>query len=133
MKKKVPVPAGSGIRILLIDDDPFMNGLYKLGLERNGFEMVSVFDGFEGIKKAAEIHPDIILLDLMMPQIDGFETLKRLKADPKTKDLPVIILSTLSQSADVQRAMEAGAKSYFVKTETLPVEAAQKIHDILGR
>ena len=81
----------NGTRVLIVDDDAFLSGIYatKLGLE--GFTVISARDGEEGLKTAVKELPDLILLDVLMPKLDGFEVLKRLKEDPSTKDIPVIM------------------------------------------
>ncbi|MEY4745032.1 MAG: hypothetical protein RL272_977 [Candidatus Parcubacteria bacterium] len=124
-----PVP---GIKILIIDDDPFISGMYATRLVNDGFTVVTAPDGFQGLKKAAEEKPTIILCDVLMPKMDGFETLRRLKEDPALAKIPVMMLTSMSQKEDIDRGLRGGAVDYMVKTHTLPVEASSKIKSVLA-
>ncbi len=126
-----PKPAMSGVKVLIIDDDPFISGMYATRLTNDGFAVSSAPDGFQGLKKAAEVKPDVILLDILMPKMDGFETLKRLKEDPSLASIPVLMLTSMGQKEDIERGIRAGAVDYMVKTNTLPVDASDKIKSVL--
>jgi CheY-like chemotaxis protein len=132
-KKKVPRPIINGRRakVLVVDDDAFISGIYILSLERIGFDIKVVRNGLEGLEAAKADRPDIILLDLMMPKMDGFETLQRLKKDKNLKDIPVLVLSSLSQKEDTARALELGATDYLKKNETLPKQCILKVYRAL--
>jgi CheY-like chemotaxis protein len=121
------------VKILIIDDDVFMSGMYSTRLLRDGFEVVTATDGMLGIQKAKSEKPDVILCDVLMPLLDGFETLTRLKADPQTAAIPVMMLTSMGQKEDVDRGLKAGAADYMVKTNTLPVDASDKIKKLIGR
>jgi DNA-binding response OmpR family regulator len=101
--------------ILVVEDDPFISNVHKRKLSKEEFEVSLASNGQEAIDFVKKRKPDIILLDLIMPVKDGFETLKELKADPNLKDIKVIILSNLSQEEDKQKVMEMGAIDYVVK------------------
>lgn len=101
--------------ILVAEDDAFYANIYKVKLEKEGFEVTVVGDGQQAIDKLKEKAPDLLILDLIMPEVDGFEALERIKADPKTKDIKVIVLSNLGQDEDVERAKKLGALEYVVK------------------
>ena len=118
-------------KVLVIDDDSFITGIYTLTLTNEGFDVVLAKNGLEGIALAKKIMPHIILLDLVMPGIDGFETLERIKREEKLKPIPVVILSGLSQPEDIDRALHLGAVSYLRKTQTLPGDCLAKIREIL--
>lgn len=101
--------------ILLGEDDKFISKIYKTKLENVGYQVVHAVNGDELLKLARKENPDLIILDLIMPVKDGFETLKELKANPQTQNLKVVVLSNLSQEEDKQRIMELGAEEYLVK------------------
>jgi len=102
-------------RILLAEDDRFLRKAAEATLKRHGFSVVTASDGEEALRLAQAELPDLILLDLIMPKIQGFEVLRTLKANPPTAAIPVIIISNLGQAHDVQQALEAGAAAYLVK------------------
>jgi len=104
-------------KILVAEDDRFIASAYKMKLVKEQFDVELAFDGEEAITKARSFSPDIILLDLIMPKKDGFETLKELKSDPKLKDIPVIVSSNLGQKEDKDKALALGALDYFVKSD----------------
>ena len=113
-------------RILLAEDDRFLRRAAESALKRAGFTVVAAVDGEETLRLARAEPPDLIFLDLIMPKLQGFEVLKALKEDPATAAVPVIILSNLGQESDVQRAMEGGAVSYFIK-------ASLSLDDLVAR
>ncbi|HRN69987.1 MAG TPA: response regulator [Candidatus Woesebacteria bacterium] len=104
------------MKLLIIEDDVFFQKFYKSQLEAQGFEVDVGKNGNEGLEKIASFKPDVILLDIIMPEKDGFEVLESLAKDGSIKNLPVLIFSTLGQEKDVQRAMELGAKGYVNKS-----------------
>lgn len=118
-------------KVLIVDDDVFLSGIYATKLDLEGFEVDTARDGEEGLKAAAKSKPDIILLDVLMPKLDGFETLKRLKADPDLKDVPVIMLTNLGQKEDVEKGLQEGAEDYLIKAHFVPSEAVEKIRAVL--
>ena len=106
------------MKILLIEDDDFFREFYALKLKEKGVEVDVAEDGEEGLKKADENKPDIILLDLIMPKKDGFEVLQALSSQNLIPEIPVLVFSTLGQDEDIKKAIELGArdcinKSYF--------------------
>ncbi|MFZ5824884.1 MAG: response regulator [Bacillota bacterium] len=104
------------LRILLIEDDPDIQKMVELSLKYQGGHQVSVASGGkEGLEKANAVKPDLILLDVMMPEMDGYETCRRLKADPATQRIPVIFLSARAQQAEIQKGKDLGAIGYLVK------------------
>jgi DNA-binding response OmpR family regulator len=102
-------------RILLIEDDRFLRRAADAALRRHGFTVLTAVDGEEGLRLARAEKPDLVLLDLIMPGMQGFEVLKLLKADADTSSIPVIVLSNLGQDSDVQHALAAGAADYLIK------------------
>jgi DNA-binding response OmpR family regulator len=112
--------------ILLAEDDRFLCKAAAVELRRHGFSVLTGCDGEEALKLAREQQPDLILLDLIMPKIQGFEVLRCLKASPLTSDIPVIILSNLGQEKDALQAMEGGAIDFIVKANI-------SLKDLAGR
>jgi len=102
-------------RILVVEDDRFLRKAAEAALRRQGFTVLVASDGEEGLRMARSELPDLVLLDLIMPGLQGFEVLKLLKEEATTSAIPVIILSNLGQDSDVKKAMEAGAVDYLVK------------------
>ena len=104
------------LRILLIEDDPDIQKMVQLSLKYQGGHQVSVASGGkEGLAKAIAEMPDLILLDVMMPEMDGYETCRRLKADPATAQIPVVFLSARAQQSEIQKGRDLGAVGYLVK------------------
>lgn len=104
-------------RILLAEDDRFLQKAASTALRRRGYEVISATDGQEALRLAREHAPDLILLDLIMPKIQGFEVLRSLKADPSTSSIPVIVLTNLGQDADRHAALTDGAREYLIKAD----------------
>lgn len=118
--------------ILLVDDDLTLREMYEERLKSEGFTIVQASNGEEALSKAKDIKPNLILLDIMMPKINGFDVLKGLKADSELKDIPVIILTALIQDVDRVQGDKLGAADYIVKSETMPGEVITKIRNAIG-
>lgn len=104
------------LRILLIEDDPDIQRMVQLSLKfQGGHEVMVASGGQEGIAKAEQERPDLILLDVMMPEMDGYETCRRLKANPATASIPIVFLSARAQQSEIQKGRELGAIGYLVK------------------
>ena len=114
-------------KILLIEDDKFLRELIIQKLGREGYEVAEAPEGEAGLSKAKEEKPDLVLLDLILPGIDGFEVLSRMKKDPALASIPVIILSNLGQRDDVQKGIDLGAEDYLIKAHFTPGEIIEKI------
>jgi len=114
-------------KILIIEDDRFLRELISKKLTKEGFEVSEAIDGEEGIKKIKSEKPDLILLDLILPGIDGFEVLSKMKDDPTVSSIPVIILSNLGQKEDVEKGLKLGAVDYLIKAHFTPGEIIEKI------
>src|SRR3989339_725986 len=119
-------------KILSIEDDAFLSGLVSGKLAEHGFAVIAANLGAIGIKEAKAQKPALILLDLMLPDMSGFDILKEVKEDSETKDIPVVILSNLGGSGDLEKALALGAERYLVKSNVLPEEIAEIIEDILS-
>jgi two-component system alkaline phosphatase synthesis response regulator PhoP len=102
-------------KILIADDEEDVKVVVQLFLESKGYEIVTAFDGLDALDKTRQEKPDLILLDIMMPIMDGFEVCKKIKADPVTAEIPVVMLSASSHSESKARGLEAGAVEYIIK------------------
>ncbi len=118
-------------KILIVEDDKFLRELIGRKLTGEDFEIIEAVDGEEGMKKIKEEKPDLVLLDLILPGIDGFEVLAKMKVDPKIASIPVIILSNLGQREEVEKGLKLGATDYLIKAHFTPGEIIEKIKIIL--
>jgi CheY-like chemotaxis protein len=120
-------------RILIAEDDRILRRAGEVTLSKKGYLVVVAVDGEDALAKVHEYKPDLILLDVMMPKLDGFEVLTRLKDDPATRDIPVIMLSNLSEPSDIRKATDRGALAYLVKSSLRPDQLAEKVAETLAR
>ena len=118
-------------KILITEDDPLMSRLYQKIFTFEGHEVETAADGEEGLEKVRTYNPDIILLDVMMPKINGLQMLEKLKLDPATKSIPVIMLTNLSGQQDAETALSKGAVKYIIKSEHEPKEIADMVKEVL--
>jgi DNA-binding response OmpR family regulator len=118
--------------ILVVDDDPVIQKLLAVNFEMEGYRVVTAGDGVEGLERVASDHPDLVLLDVMMPRMDGLEVARRLKSDPVTAAIPILLLSAKAQSADVLGGLDAGADDYVTKPFD-PLELLEKVAALIGR
>lgn len=119
-------------KVLLVDDDPLIIRMYEHKLSADGYEVILAFDGEDGLVKAADTKPDVILLDLMMPKMNGIEALKHLKKDADTKKIPVVILTNIGDDqAYVKTTKELGAVDYLVKATTSLKELSARVASIV--
>ena len=118
-------------KILIIEDDTFLRELIVRKLSAEKIEISEAIDGEEGLKKIREEKPDLVLLDLILPSIDGFEVLAKIKADPVLAGVPVVILSNLGQQDEIKRGLELGATDYLVKANFTPGEIIEKVKQLL--
>lgn len=116
-----------GAFVLVVEDDKFLSNIHKTKLAKEGFEVEHAANGEEALKIARKRKPKLVLLDLIMPIKDGFETLKEFKEDSELKDVKIIILSNLSQEEDKQKALELGAAEYIVKANVFFREIVEKV------
>jgi len=117
--------------ILIIEDDKFLRELIVQKLLKEGYEIFEAVDGEDGIKKIKEQKPDLVLLDLILPGIDGFEVLSKMKEEPQISSIPVIILSNLGQREDVEKGLGLGAVDYLIKAHFTPGDIIEKIKKVL--
>lgn len=121
------------MKILIIEDDPFFQKFYKTQLEGQGFQLEVAKNGTVGLEKIDSFTPDVILLDIIMPDKDGFEVLETLSENGKIKNLRILVFSTLGQEKDVRRAMELGAKGFINKSFFDFDSLVTKIKQIAGK
>lgn len=115
-------------KVLLIEDDSFLSKVLEERLSDEGFDVVLAGNGEEGVQKAAVINPNIILLDMILPKMNGFDVLKELKSNLATKELPIIVLSNLGQDEDKELAKKLGAVDYLVKSDFSLKSIVDKIY-----
>jgi len=120
-------------KILFIEDESVLHKTIGEVLTQQGYEMISALDGEIGLRLAQTKKPDLILLDLILPKIDGFGVLKQLKEDEKTKGIPVIVLTNLEGMQDVERAIKMGASTYLVKSNYDLEEVVEKIKNAVDK
>jgi DNA-binding response OmpR family regulator len=118
--------------ILAADDDPDIRELVAFRLERSGYTVLQAADGEEALALALEHTPDLAVLDVMMPKMDGFEVVRRLRAEEATKRMPIIMLTARAQDSDVEEGFDAGADDYLRKPFS-PQELRARVQAILGR
>jgi len=118
-------------KILLAEDDKFISLAYLDGLKRAGYNVEHAKDGKEALEKIKSFSPDLVFLDIIMPEMNGFEVLEEIKKDEKFKNLPVIILSNLGQDTDITKGKELGAVDYLIKANFSMAEVIKKIESYL--
>lgn len=119
-------------KIILVEDDEIMGRMYRRVFSFGGFEITIATDGVDGLKKIKQILPDLVLLDVMMPKMNGLEVLEKLKLGPATKDIPVIMLTNLKIPEEIRLALENGAARYLVKCENEPQKVFEIAQEMLG-
>lgn len=119
-------------KILLVEDDDSLASVYQTRLEAEGFIIKRVPNGEEALAAALEMRPDLILLDVMMPKVSGFDVLDILRNTPETADLKIIMLTALSQESDKEKARNLGVDDYLVKSQVVISDVVQKVKERLG-
>lgn len=117
--------------ILLVEDDPFLVDIYSDKFKKAGYEADVVSDGQETLAKVKEIKPDLVVLDLVLPHIDGWEILRQIRQDSSLNDMPVILFSNLGQRSDIEKGLALGATKYLIKSQYTPSEVVEEIKKIL--
>ena len=114
-------------KILVVEDDSFVIDIYHNKLSQEGYEVIEARNGIEAMKKLEEVRPDLILLDIIMPYMDGMEVLRKIKKDEKLKTIPIILLTNLSQKEEINEGLGLGASDYLIKSHFTPSEVLEKI------
>ena len=120
-------------RVLIVDDDMTLRELYEERMRAEGYVILSAADGEEAIEKASKEKPDIILLDIMMPKINGIDVMKMLRGKEETANIPIIILTALVQEIDKIKGMMKPYDGYLIKSEIMPKEVVEKVKDSLSK
>jgi DNA-binding response OmpR family regulator len=118
-------------KILLVEDDPFLIDIYSDKFKKAGFEVEAVADGGLILNKVKETKPDLIVLDLVLPHLDGWEILKQIKEEANINQIPVILFSNLGQRSDIEKGLALGAVKYLIKSQYTPSEVVEEIKKIL--
>jgi len=118
--------------VLVVDDDPVIQRLLRVNFEMEGYDVIVAGDGVDGLERARAEHPDIVVLDIMMPRMSGLDVAKALKADPDTASIPVLLLSAKAQEADLQAGDESGADGYLTKPFD-PLQLLQRVEQLLTK
>lgn len=121
------------ITILLVEDDKFLVDIFATRLKSAGYNVIVANDGESGLQIATERRPHLILLDIIMPQMDGYEVLAKLQEQDMTKGIPVILLTNLGHEEDVEKGLKSGAAGYLIKAQYTPTEVLNKVKEILER
>lgn len=121
------------VKILLVEDDSFLLGMYATKFELDGFKVIMAEDGEKAVRVALKELPDIILLDIVLPKLSGFEVLKQLKQESATAKIPVILLTNLSQRDEIEQGLKMGAEDYLIKAHFMPSEVVEKIKKVLNK
>ncbi len=108
-----------------------LHGMYTQKFRNQGYEVVSAYNGADGVKMTETEKPDVVLLDVIMPKMDGFVALKKIRKNPVTAKVPVILLTNLGQEEDVRKGRELGADDYFIKANHTPQEVVDKVKALL--
>ncbi len=120
-------------KILIIEDDFFIRELYNRQFVKDGYTVVTAEDGPDGLIKASQENPDLILLDIMLPKLNGLDLLRTLKSKPETKPIPVILLTNLGQESVIKEGFEYGAESYLIKSAYTPSQIIEEIKNFLAQ
>ena len=118
--------------VLVVDDDPVILKLLEVNFEMEGFQVVRAADGAEGLERAREVRPDIVVLDVMMPRMTGYEVAKALREDDGTAHIPIIFVTARAQSSDVEKGMELGVEDYVTKPFD-PLDLIDRVNALLAR
>ena len=124
--------ADKQIHVLLVEDDTFLANIYKTKFEMEGFVVDVAENGELGLKEVQKRQPDLVLLDILLPKMDGFTVLQHMKEDAELKNIPVILLTNLGQKDDVEKGLKLGAADYLIKAHFKPSETVDKVKSVLG-
>jgi len=118
--------------ILLVEDDPFLIDIYSTKLKDAGFAVETAQDGEEALRKTKDLMPDLLLLDIVLPTVNGWEVLREIKKDPRFNYLKIMVLSNLGEKEEIEKGLKNGATKYLVKAHYTPTEVIKQIKELLG-
>lgn len=119
-------------KILIVEDDPLMSRMYEKIFSFDKYDIVMAENGEEGVDKARNEKPNLILMDIMMPKMNGLEALEKIKADPELKNIPVVMLTNLAGDKDAETALAKGAVKYIIKSEQDPKQVSDMVKEVLA-
>ncbi len=125
------MPSKKKIKVLIVEDEETLSQMYSMKFEKEGFDVKASLDGADALEQAKSFKPDFILLDIILPGLDGFSVLGSLKEDKDLKKVPVIMLTNLGQSEDIEKGKKLGAIDYLVKANCTPMEVVEKVREHL--
>lgn len=120
-------------KLLIIEDDRFIAKMYQTKLDLEGYDVEVAENGAVGVEKIKSFEPDLVLLDIIMPEMDGFGVLEAIRDDDAINSTPVVVMSNLAQEDHLKRAKALGAKDYIVKSQFTPMDVVKKIKEVLAR
>lgn len=120
-------------KILIAEDEPILMEMYRVYFEKAGFEVLNAENGQVCIEIVKKDKPDILLLDVLMPRLNGWDVLKELKNNPETKDMPILVLSNLSQTQEIQKGLDLGADDYIIKSDLTPKDLLAKVEKTISK
>lgn len=120
-------------KILLVEDEKMLADMYVAKFSKEGLSVMRAEDGVQGLELAKKHKPDVVLLDIILPKLDGFAVLKELKNDPQLSDVHILLLSNLGQDEDVEKGKKLGADDYFIKANHTPAEIVEKVKYLLSK
>ncbi|HKZ34845.1 MAG TPA: response regulator [Patescibacteria group bacterium] len=120
-------------KILVVEDDFFIRDLYEKQLQLSGFLVVGASDGEQGVEKTKQEKPDLVLLDIMLPKMNGLDVLKNIKSNPEIKETRIILLTNLGQESVIKEGFALGAEGYLVKSAYTPSQVVEEVKNLLGQ
>lgn len=120
-------------KVLIVEDDTYISDMYRIKLESDGFEVEVATDGQAGLDAIINNHPDLVLLDVVMPKMDGFSVLQKIRKNPDFKNMPIVMLTNLGQKESVEKGLLLGANGYIIKAHFTPSEVVDKIKEFLSQ
>ena len=122
-----------GIRVLLVEDDDFLRDICEIKLRKEGFDVMTSADGLDAFKKIKDTKPQLVLLDVILPGMDGFDILKQTKENTETALIPIIMLTNLGQDNEVKKGLDMGAEDYIIKAHFTVDEIVEKVRSIIKK
>lgn len=119
-------------KILIVEDDAFLSGLYVKKFSEEGFDVFVSMDGVKGLETAKKQRPDLIILDILLPELNGYDVLASLKKEKATSEIPVVMLTNFFQKEDINKCLKMGARDYLIKSHFMPSEVVDKVKKILN-